>query len=164
MAKAEDATQFVEVGCKEGRTTAHLLEHCPELHVTAIDPWCEFPGQHGIEGGETYTNWDFGQIETEFWARTEPWSERLTFHRSTSEDAAIKVGDNSQDLIFIDAAHDYDSVIQDIHLWAPKVKENGILAGHDFQHKFPSVMRAVADSFNLMRVQTAPDSIWWIRL
>ncbi len=32
---------FVEVGCKEGRTTGFVLANCPDIHVIAIDPWMQ---------------------------------------------------------------------------------------------------------------------------
>ena len=35
------------------------------------------------------------------------------------------------DLIYIDAAHDYDNVYQDIQLSIPALKPSGILSGHD---------------------------------
>jgi SAM-dependent methyltransferase len=159
----ESFETFTEVGCKEGRTTAFLLEHCPDLRVIAIDPWIAMPKQGGKAGGETYEAWDFKAIEADFWNRVEPWADRLSFHRKTSLHAADSVDDESQGLVFIDAAHDYDSVLEDIAVWRPKVAPGGILAGHDFQHNFPSVMEAVADSFNLMVVQVAPDSVWWVR-
>jgi len=159
----EGFDRFVEVGCKEGRTTAHILENCPDCHVTAIDPWIAMPQQGAEAGGETYEAWDFKAIEADFWSRVDRWNDRLTFHRKTSLEAANLVDDDSCGLIFIDAAHDYDSVVEDIAAWRPKVRDGGIIAGHDFQHNFPSVMDAVADSFNLMVVQTAPDSVWWVR-
>lgn len=160
----EGFKNFTEVGCKEGRTTAFVLEHCPDCRVMAIDPWIPMPQQGTKDGGESYETWDFKAIETDFWARTEPWANRLTFHRKTSLEAADLVDDDACDLIFIDAAHDYDSVVEDIAAWRPKVREGGILAGHDFQHKFPPVMDAVAACFPLMFVNVAPDSVWWVRL
>jgi hypothetical protein len=160
---AEGFTSFVEVGCKEGRTTGFVLDHCPACRVTAIDPWRPMPEQGAKEGGESYEAWDFEAISRDFWSRVDRGKDRLTFHRATSFEAAPLVEDSSQDLIFIDAAHDYESVLEDIALWRPKVRNGGILSGHDFQHSFPSVMRAVADSFSLMVVNTAPDSVWWVR-
>ena len=35
---------------------------------------------------------------------------------------------------FIDAAHDYANVHQDVLAYWSKVKPNGVLAGHDFNH------------------------------
>lgn len=53
--------------------------------------------------------------------------------------------DGSLDLIFIDASHDYDSVIRDIKLWKPKLSKGGIMAGDDFS--WSGVNRAVKESF-----------------
>ena len=58
---------FVEVGCKEGRTTGHILKSVPGSVVTAIDPWIAQPEGAGTEDRETYEAWDFAKIEAEFW-------------------------------------------------------------------------------------------------
>jgi len=34
------------------------------------------------------------------------------------------------------------------------------MTGHDFNHKWPGVMRAVAEHFNLMHVVSGEDSVW----
>lgn len=55
---------------------------------------------------------------------------------------------DSLDFVFIDASHDYDSVLSDIKAWTPKVKKSGgILAGHDYSSAFPGVMQAVNENF-----------------
>jgi len=48
-----------------------------------------------------------------------------------SATATTIFSDGIADLVFIDADHRYKSVKQDIELWWPKVKEGGILCGHD---------------------------------
>lgn len=163
LVKDNDYETFLELGSKEGRTTSHILEKCELVSVIAIDPLAIQPSQADKAGGETYEGWDFAAIEAEFWERTDPWKDRLTFHRKFGDDVGRNLDDASQDLIFIDAAHDYDSVVHDIQTWLPKVRSGGILAGHDYQHKFPSVMRAVADCFNLMDVHMEDDSVWWVK-
>lgn len=47
------------------------------------------------------------------------------------------------DLIFIDAGHEYPQVSQDINLWYPKMKKNGIFAGDDYF--YPPVKKAVKE-------------------
>lgn len=49
----------------------------------------------------------------------------------TSRDAAEIFPDRFLDLVFIDGDHSYDAVREDILLWRPKVREGGILCGHD---------------------------------
>jgi predicted O-methyltransferase YrrM len=159
---------FVEVGCKEGRTTGHILKTVPDSRVVAIDPWLK--QEKGDDPTrETYEEWDFEKIEKEFWSNVGEAKERCTMLRTTSKDAATKAdwdygrrGDDACDLVFIDALHDYESVMEDISLWWPKVRKGGILAGHDFNHKWPGVERAVADHFNLMGVGVGFDSVWFV--
>lgn len=157
---------FVEVGCKAGQTTGAILKMVPDARVIAIDPWQPMPQQKGVEKGETYEDWDFAKIEAEFIANVGENKARCDQWRMPSLMAASAYMASSKlaspDLIFIDAAHDYDSVMDDIRAWWPMVKEGGMLAGHDFNHKWPSVQRAVAESFDLLQVGVGPDSVWFV--
>ena len=36
------------------------------------------------------------------------------------------------DYIYVDARHDYCAIAEDLNDWWPKLKQGGILAGHDF--------------------------------
>lgn len=162
------AKTFVEVGCKEGRTTGFVLANCPDIRVIAIDPWMKQDASDDPTR-ETYESWDFAEIEREFAKNISDHEYECTFLQMTSEQAAKHVvTPNAEckppfDVVFIDALHDYDSVMQDISLWWPLVREGGFICGHDYQHKFPGVMRAVADHFPLMRVGVCPDSVWFVQ-
>lgn len=58
--------------------------------------------------------------------------------------AAAHFADGSVDFVFLDAAHDYESVCADIRAWLPKVRPGGWLCGHDYQDPpWPGVVRAV---------------------
>ena len=50
------------------------------------------------------------------------------YMKTTSEKASKLIADESLDLIFIDADHEYESVLQDIKLLSPKVKQHGIIS------------------------------------
>lgn len=167
------AKTFVEVGCKEGRTTGYLLQNLPDLHVIAIDPWAPVPN-----ADEDYKDWDFAKIEAEFWENVGEHRDRCEMWPTTSQSAAnlvgnpeyslysqiMKPGTNPQaDIVFIDAGHDYENALADIRAWWPLVREGGYLCGHDYQHKFPGVMRAVAQAFPLLRVAVCPDSVWVVQ-
>jgi hypothetical protein len=192
LCKSIDARTYVEVGCREGRTTGFVLNECPNLRAIAIDPWCEQSPSDDVTR-ETYADWNFEKIEAEFWKNccscptANDWSrvhdatcntQRCKMLRMTSEDAGRNhfecrtlapslAGDYqpvaSLDVVFIDALHDYESVKHDIELWWPLVRPGGYLCGHDYNHKWPGVMRAVAERFNLMDVCLGPDSMWWVR-
>lgn len=152
------AKTFVELGCKEGRTTGFLLHNLPDLRVIAIDPWAPV-----ANSAEDYANWDYAQIERDFWTNVGEHKRRVVMHRSTSLEAIRHFSKNSLDIVFIDAGHDYENALADIKAWWPLVREGGYLCGHDYNHGWPGVMRAVAQSFPLLRVAVCPDSVWIVQ-
>lgn len=168
LCQSIDARTYVEVGCKDGQTTGRVLEQCPDLRAIAIDPWCAQEAS-GDPTRETYKDWDFAKIEAEFWQNVGENSDRCEMLRRTSVEVAVPAFAQHEaigtafDVVFIDALHDYESVKQDIALWWPLVREGGYLCGHDFNHKWPGVMRAVAEAFPLFKVGLAPDSVWFVR-
>lgn len=172
LCQACDARTYVEVGCKDGRTTGFVLAQCPQLRAIAIDPWCEQPAGHDASR-ETYADWDFPKIQAEFWKNIGEHRDRVEMLREPGHACSDCYEVNGHlldtlhgpgfDVVFIDALHDHESVFRDIADWWPLVNVGGYLAGHDYNHKWPGVMRAVADKFNLMDVCLGPDSMWWIQ-
>lgn len=176
------AGHFVEVGTKDGRTASAVLKALPGITVTAIDPWIPLPN-----ASEDYSDHNFKEIERKFWENVGPHRDRVKMLRMTSEDAADRFNVESDpcrallytsengmngaefdvlppiDLVFIDAGHDFANCLADIQAWWPLVREGGFLAGHDYNHKFPGVMQAVAKCFPLMNVAVCPDSVWVVQ-
>ncbi len=48
--------------------------------------------------------------------------------------AAPLLKDGEADLLFIDAGHTYDSVIEDWNLYAPKIKDDAVIIFHDYKY------------------------------
>jgi len=65
----------------------------------------------------------------------------------TSVQASYFFADESVDYIFIDASHDYNSVLEDIRHWWPKLKPGCFIAGHDY-FGCPGVTKAVDEWFH----------------
>lgn len=168
VVQATDALNVVEVGCKEGRLTSYLLANIPGVRVHAVDPWDKEPESNPLaewlvtQNDESYSGWGWSSIKAEFDKNTEPYADRLDFIQDFSVPAATRFEPETIDVVFIDGAHDYENVHADIAAWWPKVKPNGYLMGHDYQHKFPGVHRAVAAHFGLLRVAVMPDSCWCV--
>ena len=152
------AKTFVEVGCKEGRTTGFLLHNLPDLRVISIDAWAPVPNS-----AEDYADWDYSDIVKKFWQNVGEHRHRIRMYELLSLAAAKHLHGEQFDIVFIDAGHDYESCLADIQAWWPLVREGGYLCGHDYQHTFPGVMRAVAQSFPLLRVAVCPDSVWIVQ-
>jgi FkbM family methyltransferase len=50
----------------------------------------------------------------------------------TSLEASPLIPHHSLDFVYIDARHDYDSVMEDLEAWFEKVRPGGVIAGHDY--------------------------------
>lgn len=55
----------------------------------------------------------------------------VTIHRGLSTEIAKTFPDQYFDFVFIDANHDYQPVLNDLHAYAPKMKPGGLIIGHD---------------------------------
>lgn len=66
-----------------------------------------------------------------------------TIYRERSDTGYKNIADNSLDICFLDACHQYEDVRNDILNYLPKVKSGGLLTGHDFDQ--PPVYQAVTE-------------------
>ncbi len=84
------------------------------------------------------------------------------FIRKTSEQAVSELP--ALDFCYIDANHTFDHVLEDIKNYYPRIKEDGILGGHDFDLYHPDVCKAVLNfvRMNNLKLHGSRDD-WWIR-
>jgi hypothetical protein len=78
----------------------------------------------------------------------QPWHGRVRMMQTTSAEALAVFPPwltDYTDFVYIDAQHDYASVIADIRSWWPVLSEHGILAGHDYDETHPGVILAVKE-------------------
>ena len=131
-----------EIGVHKGHTSKYILEKTKTKLLLMIDPWKKnfditrkFYTTHGKP------NSDFKRV-TKFFNETFP--DRAKIIR---EKSAVVAEDNSTpddlDFVFIDANHTYESVMQDLMSWVPKIRSGGLVAGHDWSRRFPGVVKAV---------------------
>jgi hypothetical protein len=73
-----------------------------------------------------------GKLYEHFLDNMKPVEGRFTPVKLPSTEAANLYQDKSLDFVFLDAAHDYDSIKSDIIAWLPKVKIGGWIGGHDY--------------------------------
>lgn len=136
----------VEVGTFRGEYAAKLLETWPG-HLTVIDPWVNLPDEEYLDGCNKYP---MGVAYTEAMAALKPFSDQVNVKRMKSDEAVKLFADNSLDFVYLDGNHDLAHITQDINAWWPKVREGGILAGHDYLDKETDAWRCY--------VKTAVDS------
>jgi len=156
IARTVGATTFVEVGCKEARTSAHLLRHLPNLMVWAIDLFEDAP----VNPAESYADWNYAEIRAQAKANLAPYADRAQLLVQDSCAPLPFTGSPpiGADLVFVDAAHDEASVERDIRAWTARLTEHGILAGHDIN--WPTV-RSVVERL-CPGYHVGPDNTWYI--
>lgn len=137
---------IVEIGAWKGRSTRAMADNT-EGTVYAVDTWKGTPADpHFKELENKPEDWlldQFGANMDPAWFKSpykvRPW-------QGTSIGGADYLGNhygNKFDMIFIDAAHDYEAVIADIDAWLPHLAPGGLFCGHDYAAGRGGVVRAV---------------------
>ena len=133
---AHKAQQGAEVGVLEGSFSEIITRGLPHLHMYLIDPW-----MYDATWGEiTNLPQQVQDLRHQLVVAKFP---NHTVLRMTSEEAAKVVPDGSLDFVYIDGRHEKDFIEQDLKLWFPKLKANGILSGHDYDLGHVEVVNAV---------------------
>ena len=131
---------IAEIGVAAGETSWYLLYHFPGLKMVLVDPHLRPPLAKLVERFKS----------------------RVQFIKAISHEAAAHVPDGTLDLVFIDAQHTYKNVKEDIHDWAPKLKDDGIMGGHDlYDECFPGVRQAVEETG--LEYEADAGHTWWFK-
>src|SRR5512134_3516153 len=115
-----------EIGVERGIYSETLCK--AGLKVYAVDPWRAY---------ETSTQEREERIYQDAVGRLSRYECEII--RKPSIEAASDFEDNSLDFVYIDGDHLYQAVLDDLEAWSPKVRKDGIVAGHDYNHyPFPN--------------------------
>ena len=139
-------SKFVEVGAWKGKSAAYMTVEIinaeKDIEFYVVDTW---------EGSSEHKdNPELQELFHIFTENMKPVENYYIPMRMTSLEAATRFEDESLDFVFIDAAHEYEHVKEDLNAWYPKIKKGGILAGHDFypdQPNWGGVHKAVTEVF-----------------
>ncbi|MDB6077680.1 MAG: O-methyltransferase [Akkermansiaceae bacterium] len=115
----------VEVGVYEGVASRRMADSLTEAgKLLLVDPYFRETKL------ERMLNISFKEIIAKRTVAGTP--REYCFLRETSKEAASKLASEIvADFIFIDARHDYESVLEDFGLWSAKLGLGGVIAFHD---------------------------------
>jgi SAM-dependent methyltransferase len=154
--------RVAEIGCWHGRSTRAFADNIgPDGIVYAIDTWNGPPETPddiinvGIAAAHLPRDWALEQFK----GNMDGLNGKVTIVQQPSTVAAAAFVDTRFDLVFIDAAHDYDNVKADILAWLPLVRPGGIICGHDYQLAWPGVVEAVNEL--LPGAKRGAGTIWY---
>lgn len=139
-----------EIGTWQGESTKTYIDTIRNCngHLYAVD-WFKGsenagPGSHGYSKNVDKKN----KVLENFHKNLNGYQDIITVLEGKSHDMIKQIPDNSLDICFIDCDHRYDAVYKDIELCIPKMKEGGILCGHDCE------TTSIADMFTPEELQS----------
>lgn len=141
---AQDGAHFVEIGSWKGQSAAYMaveiINSGKSIKFDCVDTW-KGSDEHQAGGFAEDPDVVNGSLFERFKKNLEPVEGFYTPIMTTSLEAAELYLDGSLDFVYIDAAHDFDSVCADIQAWYPKVRSGGIVSGDDYP--CPAVIDAI---------------------
>lgn len=161
---------FVEVGCYLGRSLCRLADLVSKsgqpVRVVGIDTGRGTGVENGSDnhehaahvGGGTF----IGALHRNIIGCG--LADIVDLIVSSSRNAARFFPDNSVQFVCLDASHDYESVLDDLQTWYPKIAPGGVIGGDDYgipgQHNvWPSVEKAVRHFFGAAP-ELVPHDAW----
>jgi hypothetical protein len=122
-------TTAAEIGVQNGLFSKIILSTW-DGHLTLVDAWQKLDNytdianvsdqQHNMAYENTINN-------------TSNFSSRCKIIKGISPDISSSFVDEEFDLVYLDANHSYEAVLQDISFWIKKVKKTGgCICGHDY--------------------------------
>lgn len=150
-----------EIGVFKGSFSKYLIKKCPEISLLCVDAW----------SGVGMSEWTLRHFDAEkeyndlrkFFKENYPG--RVTLIRKKSKEASLDISEGYLDFVYIDASHDYESVIEDLEAWTPKVRIGGVVSGHDYSNARNKKVKRAVDAFfkgKIINLTTEHCKSWWV--
>ena len=154
---------FVEVGSWKGRSTSFIGKICNGngTRLVCVDHW---NGSRDSLRDRYAAALATEDVEATFRANMKALGIVVEVLAMPSVEAAARFAAKSVDRVFLDGSHDGASVAEDLEAWSALLRDDGILAGHDYGPNHPE-LRAAVDAFADARglvVRRGPRDIWWL--
>jgi hypothetical protein len=157
---------YLEVGVFLGASLATMGELRPDITLIAVDPWeaPAAPGWIGVEEsifkGHVAEHGDlFLAFLANMMKHAPDTLRRTRVIRGTARNVGLST---PVDMLFVDGAHSYEAVLDDLRAFAPQTR--GIVSGHDYDN--PEVAQAVDEYFGHQPHRGKPDgtspACWWV--
>lgn len=147
----------VEIGVQYGLLSEKLLDFHPNLKMYGIDPYNTDLFQ--VSGDKDKT------LDDEIYENTlktlSKFGDRYKHIRKTSNDALIDVP-GLIDFVYIDGDKTKKAVWDDMSYWFPKIREGGVMMGHDYGHPSYRYMKPLIDRYFGFEPKVEEGGIWWV--
>ena len=119
-----------EIGVDQADFAIAILREWKGSMLYCIDPWIS-----GYNDGDPISRRSQLDRESDYdkaRSRLFTYGDRTRTIRTTSGKAAKEFRDGQLDFVYIDGNHDAKYFSGDLYTWWPKIRNGGIIAGHDF--------------------------------
>ncbi|MDD2898959.1 MAG: class I SAM-dependent methyltransferase [Desulfuromonadaceae bacterium] len=137
--------RILEIGSYQGGSTlamGHAIAGT-EVELYCLDPWSNYLDQGDFADFEYSKISDDFRIINNFIKNTAFIGDNLRMLRGKTNAFAELLAGKDFDFIFIDGAHDYDSIRFDIKVAFSALRPGGFVCGHDYHSEGHGVVRAV---------------------
>lgn len=159
--QASKRSKIVEIGSWKGRSTRAMADNS-NATIYAVDTWKGTPEdphfKELVGKPDNYLLDLFGSNMDPHYFQP-PYKVRAV-QMPSIEAAKYLAHYGPFDMIFIDAAHDYENVKADILAWRPLLAPGGLFCGHDYMAGRGGVVKAV-DDFVPTRKRAGVGTIWY---
>jgi glycosyltransferase involved in cell wall biosynthesis len=137
LAKNAEGRRCIEIGSYKGKSACFMAPKATS--IVCIDTFkADNGGQTQMQSLTTYV--DF--------ARNTAHLNNVTPLIGMSQNVHQLLKNDEFDFIFIDSMHDYESVMNDVKNYLPKLKDGAVIMFHDyFERDWPGVVRCVNELF-----------------
>lgn len=146
----------VEIGVYKGEFTEVLAKS--GLEIFGVDPWSLYDDYGNPKGVERMNQQYESSLE-----RLKPYP-NCKLIKKTSMEAVKDFENDSLDFVYIDGNHWFKYVTEDICEWSKRVKEGGIICGHDYIYTKSKSTCGGCHAHYVVDAYTAALGIknWWV--
>ncbi|MEO5335779.1 MAG: class I SAM-dependent methyltransferase [Magnetospirillum sp. WYHS-4] len=126
--------QVAEIGVARGDFSRRILDAAEPGRLHLIDPWTHQDREDYRNDPSNWSEEEGDALHRSIQVRfaKEVGAGQVAVHRGFSGDVVSRFPDGSLDWIYIDGLHSYEGVKADLDAFAPKIKPDGFILGHDY--------------------------------
>lgn len=146
----------IEIGVLKGENSCEILKNLNISKLYLIDPYTKY---EDYKKDQNYDNVKLAEKISK--KRLKKYKNKVVWVKEYSQNAIKKIQEKV-DFVYVDGNHEYEYVKKDLELYWEKLKEGGVLSGHDIQYL--GVSRAVLEFANKkkLNVHFGDRRDWWI--
>lgn len=138
---------WIEIGVWKGVSTKFVLNSFDIKKIYLIDPYVPLDFLPQYFGTKEMVD----KSRNEAHVNLKAFHDKIVWLQDFSQNVSGKIPDEIADVLYIDGEHSYEAVLQDLNLYVPKLKKNGIVIGDDY--KIPGVKKAIEEYASLHNIQ-----------